>query len=233
MSPRTWWLDELAHAGAEHLEADFVRSYDRKQGDVPDVAAAEDLEVLLAHGVGDRATVIDLGAGTGRFAVAVAAHVRRVVAVDVSPAMLDALRDRAAHHDNIEVVRAGLLSYEHRGAPADAIHTRNVLHQLPDFWKAAALDRMAQLLRPGGILRLRDLVYDFAPAEAERAIEQWLAGAASDPAVGYTREDLSEHIRSEHSTFSWLLVPMLEQAGFEIIDVAGTQIYGAYTCIRH
>jgi ubiquinone/menaquinone biosynthesis C-methylase UbiE len=233
MSPRSWWLDELAHAGAEHLDADFVAGYDRKQGHVPDVAAAADLEVLLTHGVGDDATVIDLGAGTGRFALAAAEQVRRVIAVEVSPAMCHALRRRAADHANIEVVRAGLLSYEHRGAPADAIHTRNVLHQLPDFWKAVALDRAARMLRPGGVLRLRDLVYDFTPAETERTIEQWLASAASDPADGYTRDDLSEHIRSEHSTFSWLLLPMLEQAGFEVVDVAGTQFYGAYTCVRH
>jgi SAM-dependent methyltransferase len=232
MTPRSWWPDELAHAGAEHLDTAFVEGYDRKHGDVPDAAAAADLEVLVAHGVGEHATVIDLGAGTGRFAVTAARHVRRVVAVEVSPAMLDALHDRAAHIDNIDVVHAGLLSYEHRGASADAIHSRNVLHQLPDFWKAVALDRMAQMLRDGGILRLRDLVYDFAPADAGTAIERWLAGAASDPANGYTREDLSEHIRSEHSTFSWLLVPMLEQAGFEIVDVAGTQFYGAYTCVR-
>jgi SAM-dependent methyltransferase len=233
MSARPWWLDELAHAGAEHLDADFVEGYDRKQGHVPDVAAAADLAVLLAHGVGERATVLDLGAGTGRFALAAAAEVRQVVAVEVSPVMCDTLRARAAPHDNIEVVRSGLLSYEHRGAPADAIHTRNVLHQLPDFWKAVALERMARMLRPGGILRLRDLVYDLAPAEAERAVERWLAAAASDPADGYTREDLSEHIRSEHSTFSWLLVPMLEQAGFEVVDAANTRFYGAYTCVRH
>jgi ubiquinone/menaquinone biosynthesis C-methylase UbiE len=232
MSGRSWWLDELAHAGAEHLDADFVQRYDRKQGTVLDEAAAADLEVFRAHGLRDDATVVDLGAGTGVFALAAAAQVRHVVAVEVSPAMCDVLRARTANQDNIEVVQAGLLSYKHRGAPVDAIHTRNVLHQLPDFWKAVALDRMAQMLAPGGIMRLRDLVYDFAPAAAQDTIEQWLAGAASHPADGYTRQDLSRHIRSEHSTFSWLLVPMLRQAGFEILDVSGTQFYRAYTCLR-
>jgi hypothetical protein len=31
MSPK-WTLDELAHAGTDHLDADFVVGYDRKQG---------------------------------------------------------------------------------------------------------------------------------------------------------------------------------------------------------
>lgn len=52
--------------------------------------------------------------------------------------------------DAIEVVEAGLLSYEHAGTLVDAVHTRNALHQLPDAFKAIALHRIARLLRPGG-----------------------------------------------------------------------------------
>jgi len=39
---------------------------------------------------------VDLGAGTGRLALAAAPHARRVVAVDVSPAMQSLLRRRVA-----------------------------------------------------------------------------------------------------------------------------------------
>jgi len=34
----TWMLDELAHAGPEHLDEGFIAGYDRKQG-YPDPAA--------------------------------------------------------------------------------------------------------------------------------------------------------------------------------------------------
>ena len=229
---KDWMIDELAHAGPEHLDAAFVAGFDRKQG-YPDPAA--DLAALREHGVGNAATVVDLGAGTGRFALAAAPHVDRVVAVDVSPAMLALLRERAgaAGLANVECVQAGFLSYEHAGPPADAVYTRNALHQLPDFWKALALDRMAKLLRPGGVLRLRDLVFDFQPAEAEAVLDDWLDGAATDPARGYTREDFAEHLRTEFSTFRWLLEPMLAAAGFTIVT-AGFEglIYGAYTCVK-
>jgi ubiquinone/menaquinone biosynthesis C-methylase UbiE len=229
---RAWMLDELAHAGPEHLDPEFVAGFDRKQG-YPD--PAEDLAVLRAHGIGQAATVVDLGTGTGRFALAAAPLVRRVVAVDVSPAMLAVLRQRVteARLGNVECVRAGFLSYEHTGAAADAVYTRNALHQLPDFWKALALERIANLLRPGGVLRLRDLIFDFQPGEAGAVLDGWLDDAVADPARGYTRADFAEHLRTEFSTFRWLLEPMLAAAGFSVVtaDFDGS-IYGAYTCVR-
>ena len=228
-------IDELAYAGPEHLDPAYVASYDRKAGyDDRRDDVEEDLAALAAHGVDRTATVVDLGAGTGPFAIAAAPRFRRVVAVDVSPAMGDLLRERAARAEgDLEVVRAGFMSYEHEGPPADAVVTRNALHQLPDFWKAMALDRIGRMLRPGGVLRLRDLVFDFRPSGAGEIIDRWLGGAATDPARGYTSEDFAEHLRTEYSTFRWLLEPMLDTAGFEITDVAYRgAIYAAYTCVR-
>lgn len=229
---KPWLLDELAYAGREHLAAEFVAGYDRKQGE-PDLT--EDLAVLGAYGLTAASTLVDLGAGTGRFAVAAARAVRRVVAVDVSPVMLDALRQRvaAAGVSNVECMRAGFLSYEHPGRPADAVYTRNALHHLPDFWKAIALVRIAAMLRPGGVLRLRDLIFDFQPADAAGVLDRWLDAAPEDPAAGYTRDDLAEHIRCEYSTFRWLLEPMLDAAGFRIVTARFERsVFGAYTCIR-
>jgi ubiquinone/menaquinone biosynthesis C-methylase UbiE len=177
--------------------------------------------------------VVDLGAGTGRFALAAARRFGHVTAVDISPAMLDFLRQRAAAAavTNLACVQAGFLSYQHAGPPADAVHTRNALHQLPDFWKAVALDRIRGMLRPGGVLRLHDLVYDFQPSQADTVFQWWLDNAADDPVRGYTSADFAEHIRSEYSTFRWLLEPMLAATGFEIVtaDFSGS-VYGAYTC---
>jgi ubiquinone/menaquinone biosynthesis C-methylase UbiE len=229
---KPWTIDELAHAGPEHLDAAFVVGYDRKQGH-PD--PADDLAALAAHGIGYTATVVDLAAGTGQFTLAAARRFGHVVAVDVSPAMQDALRKQAAEAglSNVSFAHAGFLSYEHAGPLADAVHTRNALHQLPDFWKAVALDRIARMLRPGGVLRLRDLVFDFQPSEADTVLERWMDGAVDDPAAGYTREDYEEHLRTEFSTYRWLLEPMLAAAGFDIVDVGfGGSVYGAYTCVK-
>jgi ubiquinone/menaquinone biosynthesis C-methylase UbiE len=228
----SWMIDELAHAGPEHLDPAFVAGYDRKQG-YPD--PAEDLAAFEAHGLDATSAVVDLGAGVGQFALPAARRFGHVTAVDVSPAMLSVLRERAAAAGlaNLECVRAGFLSYSHPGAPLDGVYSRNALHQLPDFWKALALDRIARMLRPGGVLRLRDLIYDFSPAEAGQVFSHWLDCAADDPAAGYTAADYAEHIRTEFSTFRWLLEPMLAAAGFEIVTVKfDRRLYGAYTCVR-
>jgi ubiquinone/menaquinone biosynthesis C-methylase UbiE len=228
---KPWVIDELAHAGREHLDPDFVAGYDRKQGFDP----AEDIEVLLQYGLNETSTLVDLGAGTGRLALAAAPHVKRVVAVDVSPAMLDFLRDRVdeAGLTNVECIQAGFLTYEHTGLPADAVYTRNALHQLPDFWKAVALDRMAHVARPQAVLRLHDLIFDFQPSDADEMIERWLDGAVDDPADGYIRKEFAEHIRSEYSTFRWLFEPMLDVTGFQIVEASFRRsVYGTYTCIK-
>ncbi|HEV7525757.1 MAG TPA: class I SAM-dependent methyltransferase [Acidimicrobiia bacterium] len=226
-----WWLDERAHAGAEHLDEEYVRGYDRKAGFDP----ADDIGLLRAHGLDQDSVVVDLGAGTGTFAVAVAPLCGRVVAVDVSPAMTAALRERVAHLglDNVTVVDGGFLSYEHDGARADFVFSRNALHHLPDFWKVIALERIGGMLRPGGVLRLRDLVFDFEPSEAEERIEAWMTGAVDDSSIGWTAAELADHVRGEFSTYGWLLETMLERTGFDVVDRSFHRAaYGAYTCAR-
>jgi FkbM family methyltransferase len=228
---KSWWLDELAYAGQEHLDPSYVAGYDRKAGFDP----TEDVEALRAFGLDRNSVVIDLGAGTGTFTVAVAEHCRRVIAVDVSPPMIAALQRRVTEIgiDNVTVVRGGFLSYQHEAEPADFVYTRHALHQIPDFWKSIALARTASMLRPGGILRLRDLIFDFQPAEAEAWLDAWLAGAVSDPAVGWTAAELAEHVRIEFSTYRWLLEPMLDRAGFDVMASRFVRsVYGVYDCRR-
>lgn len=232
MQQPDWYLDELAHAGDEHFDPAYIATYDQKAGTVP----TEDVEALRELGLGATSVLVDLGAGTGTFALAAAPHCRRVVAVDVSPAMLAAA---AANADglgltNVETVHAGFLSYAHRGDPADFVYSRNALHHLPDFWKGLALARVAEMLRPGGILFLRDLVFCFDPSDAGGIIEGWLARAPANPEEGWTRPELATHVRDEYSTFSWLLEPLLERAGFAIREAqyraSGT--FAAYICIK-
>ncbi|HYY27893.1 MAG TPA: class I SAM-dependent methyltransferase [Chthoniobacterales bacterium] len=146
---KEWWLDEAAYAGQEHLDASYVAGYERKAGFDP----SDDLDVLRRHGFGSDSILLDLGAGTGVFAIAAARYCRQVIAVDLSPAMTAVLRTRIENLriDNLTVIEGGFLSYEHHGEPPGFIFTRNALHHLPDFWKAIALERIGSVLRPGGI----------------------------------------------------------------------------------
>jgi SAM-dependent methyltransferase len=223
----SWTPDEIGYAGLEHLDADYVAGYDAKA----QVDPTDDIAILVARGLGPGTTIIDLGAGTGVFTAAAAATGATVIAVDVSTAMVRHLESRFAGQPDVTVVPAGFLTYEHVGAPVEFVYCRNALHQLPDFWKGIALQRITGYLAPGAIFRVRDLVFDFEPAEADEFIPAWMAGGVDDPARGWTPDELAEHVRIEFSTYRWLFEPMLERVGFEILEVDYVRrAYGAYTC---
>ena len=78
---RDWWIDELAFAGPEHLDEQYVAGYEAKAGFDP----AADVAILRSQGLGPGSTVLDLGAGTGAFAAAAVAAGAAVIAVHVSP----------------------------------------------------------------------------------------------------------------------------------------------------
>jgi SAM-dependent methyltransferase len=229
----SWVPDELATAGRENLDPAHVARYDDKEN----AGAAAEVALLFDRGLPERATVVDLGAGTGQFTLEIAPRTGRVVAVDVSPVMLERLTTKVRQADlrNVECVRAGFLTYEHAGPPVDLVYSRLALHHLPDFWKAVALHRMAQLLVPGGTMRLVDVVYGFDPAAAGASLERWMDASPTVAAEdGWTRAELEEHVRDEHSTFTWLLEPMIERAGFVIdeTDYSDDRMFARYVCRR-
>ncbi len=226
MTVPAWYPDERAWAGPEHLDPAYAAAHEAKTR----LDLADALGLLRRHGLGPEATLVDLGCGTGLLAAAAAGEARRVVGVDPSPAMLEVARGKDGP---AEWVEAGFLTYEHAGDPPQLVHSRNALHHLPDFWKGVALVRIHDLLAPGGVLVLRDLVYDFPAVEAREQIEEWLAAAPADPAEGWTRAELETHVRAENSTFSWLLEVLLERAGFEIREREIRRgIYATYVCAR-
>lgn len=215
--PASWFPHELGTAGRENLDPVHVARYDGKM----DAGAAAEVALLSRHGLGADSTVIEFGPGTGQFTMAVSPHCASVVAVDISPPMLKHLSGKLHARGllNVELVQGGFLSYAHRARPADFVYSRFALHHLPDFWKAMALLRVRGMLRPGGVFRLWDVIYDFSLGEAANHIEAWCATGGENVEGEWGRAELEEHVRDEHSTFTWLIEPMLAHASFEIIDV--------------
>ena len=87
----SWFIDELKHAGNEHLDPEYVQGYDRKAMFDP----TAELATLRGLGLGPSSTLVDFGAGTGELCLTASHLCRRVVAVEVSTAMLDAIRAKA------------------------------------------------------------------------------------------------------------------------------------------
>ena len=73
----SWAIDEVEHAGAQHVDPGYVADYGRKAGFDP----TEDIASLRGCGLGPRSTVVDIGCGVGTFALAVAPYCRRAIAV--------------------------------------------------------------------------------------------------------------------------------------------------------
>lgn len=228
----TWMIDEQRHVGLEHLDIAYAARYDRKAQHDP----TSDIELLRRRGLNAESLVVDFGAGTGTFAMAVAEHCSKVIAVEPSAAMLAVLGEKAdaAEVNNLVPIQSGVLSYTHEGPLADFVYSRNALHHLPDFWKALALSRIADVMKPGGVLYLRDIVYSFDLVDTPLAIEAWIRAGAASSAEGWTPEELAQHVREEHSTFTWLMEVMLERADFEVAEASFSEsaIFASYLCVK-
>lgn len=110
-------------------------------------------------------TVGDLGCGTGQISQSLAPFVRRVIAVDGSPAMLDAARARLAGLENVETREGELESLPVADGELDAAIAFLVLHYVTE--PAEALAQAARALRPGGRL----LVVDMMPHDREEYVQ--------------------------------------------------------------
>lgn len=216
MSSPSWYPNEVPLAGRENLDLEHVARYDGKM----DSDAAAEVVLLKTWGLTERSTLIEFGAGTGQFTVEAARNCAQVTAVDVSPPMLEYLQKKLTNHGltNVNLVNAGFLSYTHPVGALDFVYSRYALHHLPDFWKAIALQRMRAMMSSGGICRLWDVVYDFEPSEATKRIEAWCSQGGDNVDGEWSRDEFEEHIRDEHSTFRWLLEPMIHRAGFDIVE---------------
>lgn len=230
MTLPAWFYNELQQIGVDFEDTAQVEVFDRNQK-----SSTVEVERSLIErlGISKGHIVIDLGAGTGTFAIQAALAGADVYAVDVSPVMLDYARQKAgkANVINIEFNHSGFLTYEHKAELADFIVTKFALHHLPDFWKMLAFLRMASMLKDEGILYLRDVIFSFHPAEYQSHIEAWIEKVAKPPGEGFTRLDFETHIREENSTFGWVIEGMLKRAGFEIVEADYlAPEYAQYVC---
>ena len=218
-----WWYDDLTQVGLDFADSIQVATYDDRQRG----SASEDRALLRSLGVTRTTAIADIGCGTGILVCEAADQARSVRAIDISPAMLAATKVRAEGLglSNIAYEQAGFLTFAASG-DLDLIISKNALHHLPDMWKAVALTRLRDALRHGGRIYIRDVAFNCAPDALPRAVESWAAQMARDS--GYSRNDVATHVRDEHSTFSWVITRMIEEAGFRVLSHRHEGVYGTW-----
>jgi ArsR family transcriptional regulator len=101
--------------------------------------------------------VADLGCGTGHLAAELAPHVKRVIGVDQSAAMLRAARKITAQLPNVELRRGDLAKVPIETQTCDAALISLVLTYV-DIPGAGVLGEAARILKPGGRLVVIDLL---------------------------------------------------------------------------
>lgn len=225
-----WHYDERTQVGTDFSDEREVRLYDEHMGRLRNTAKEAE-EIRAALRLTPESAVWEIGTGTGECALALAPHVRRVDATDISQAMLSWARHKAAERgiSNVRFEVGGFLSGYHPNGRVDAVVSQFVLHHLPDFWKSRALVAIAERLRPGARLFLRDLVFpsdlgDYDPFFT-MLVEGVRARAGEETAEGTVR-----HIRTEFSTLDWILEGLLERAGLRIVERSGQSPLLAYVC---
>lgn len=115
--------------------------------------------------------VLDVGCGEGLLALELADRATSVVGLDVDAPIIDVARCDAAA-DNIDYVVGDLLTADLEDGSFDAVVSIATLHHLD---AVAALARMGELVRPGGVVVVVGLARSRMPADAPYD----LAGAVS------------------------------------------------------
>jgi 2-polyprenyl-3-methyl-5-hydroxy-6-metoxy-1,4-benzoquinol methylase len=209
MLARDWYYTQRRRVGLDTAVASIYAPQDDS-----DVRARRALAML---GVQRGWRIADIGCGNGVLACEAALLGAEVDAIDISPAMLALAdiyaRDRRAR---IRTQPAGLLSFAYQPNSYDLIVSEFTLHHLPDFWKAVALSRIYNALKPGANFYLRDIVFVSMPDGTERDVEGWAEFSTKNH--DFERDSVMTHMRDEYSTFGWVMERMLTEVGFVLVS---------------
>lgn len=141
-------------------------------------AITEDLQhALVLRLIGDVTgrSVLDVGCGDGKLAVELARRGAHVTAVDVSPAMIEAARTRAAAAGvRLDLRLAATQALPFAASQFDIVTAITILCFVADAKPAFA--EIARVLKPGGRLVIGEL-NRWSTWAAERRLRAWLGSA--------------------------------------------------------
>jgi demethylmenaquinone methyltransferase/2-methoxy-6-polyprenyl-1,4-benzoquinol methylase len=138
---------------------------------------------LAAMGLGPRETVVDIGCGTGNLTLALLAALDaagRVIAVDISPRMLEVARAKV-HDARVSFQAAEAESLPLGSASCDRIICFSVWPHFRD--QNAVCRELARVLRPGGHLHVWHLLSRHKVNEIHAAAGEAVAGDQLGPAT--------------------------------------------------
>jgi ubiquinone/menaquinone biosynthesis C-methylase UbiE len=145
------------------------KNWDRHVGDLQEMAASPGFQRLRDAIISKSRpqpddVAVDIGAGTGLLALALAPLVERVIAVDNSSEMCRHLeRERNARALPLDVVCASADQLDLPSRSADLVVSNYCYHHLTDAVKDVALAEAYRVLKPGGRIVIGDMMFGFKP----------------------------------------------------------------------
>ncbi len=147
ISPRQW--KDIADMAIEITFDKIASVYDAQRAHPPEAAIAIGQAIVVQTGNG--ASILEIGIGSGRIALPVAAAGADVIGIDVSGGMLATARERAKEAGlPLWLIKADAQALPFADGVFDAVLAVHVLHLLPD-WRAA-LAEMVRVVKPGGAI---------------------------------------------------------------------------------
>lgn len=228
-----WQYNEMKQVGTDYNENANVQAYDMQMQKLRDIKKENESIIKTLDLTLDQ-ILIEFGTGTGNFAIEAARQCKKIIAIDISPRMLEFAQKKAGQKGilNMEFHNAGFLTYEHSGAKVDAVVSQLALHHLPDFWKLIALKRIFGMLKTGGKFFLKDTVYSFDMHTHETFFNN-LIDFVRKAGGSEISDDLELAIREEYSTLDWIMEGLLLRAGFTIDEAKYSEGFMAvYLCSK-
>jgi ubiquinone/menaquinone biosynthesis C-methylase UbiE len=130
--------------------------------------------------------VVDLGCGTGQLSLPLAERGARVLAIDVSSAMVRRLEANARERaiPNVEGLDIPIENLSLPAGSVDLVVTSYALHHLRDADKSRVVSAAYQWLRPGGTLLVADMMFGRGGTSQDRAIIRSKVSALAKKGIG-------------------------------------------------
>ena len=134
-----WEYNENKQVGTDYSNTLNVESYDSHMQKVRNYEE-EAKKIIQYLKVDKNSRIIEIGTGTGHFAISASKYVNEVYALDISKNMINYAKQKAQNNNisNIKWLNIGFIRLNEENKFDGAI-TKGALHHLPDFWKFVAL----------------------------------------------------------------------------------------------
>ncbi len=175
--------------------------YDETRGFPPGEEQHVAAVIVRAGALTAASRLLEVGIGTGRIALPLAPHVHSIAGIDLSRPMLERLRAKQ-QNEPVAVAEGDATRLPFASGSFDAALGVHIFHLIPN-WQAA-LDEVARVLRPGGVLLSGYRNHDVGGDDPYRWLWNiWSAEVGSEnPHVGVQRGQFSSFLEDS----DWLPV---------------------------